>query len=225
LEMEEAGLSYRSTKDLDIVLCIEALTDDFISRIWDFILMGQYEIREKGESPRCFYRFAKPKEDGFPFMLELFSRKPDGIVFKGDEMITPVPAGKEASSLSAILLNDDYYSFLIQGKHTVDELSILKTQYLIPLKVKAFLDLSERRASGDDVDSKNIKKHKNDVFRLAQLLSAETRLTPPDTVISDLKEFLLLMVDDPIKVSNFVPGSIKKEQLLDAIKANYEIID
>ena len=73
LEMEEAGLSYRSTKDLDIVLCIEALTDDFISGIWDFILMGQYEIRQKGESPRCFYRFAKPKENGFPYICLLYT--------------------------------------------------------------------------------------------------------------------------------------------------------
>ena len=225
LEMEEAGLSYRSTKDLDIVLCIEALTDDFISGIWDFILMGQYEIRQKGESPRCFYRFAKPKENGFPYMLELFSRKPDGIVFKGEGTITPVPAGKEASSLSAILLNDDYYTFLMQGKHTVGNLSILKSQYLIPLKVKAFLDLSERRASGEDVDSKDIRKHKNDVFRLAQLLSGETRLILPETLIYDLKGFLLQMVDDPIKVSDFIPGSINKEQLLYAIKANYENID
>lgn len=33
--------------------------------------------------------------------------------------------------------------------------------------MKAWLDLSERKAAGEDIDSKNIKKHKNDVFRLA----------------------------------------------------------
>ena len=43
---------------------------------------------------------------------------------------------------------------------------------LIPFKAKAWLDLKERKLNGDQVDSKNIKKHKNDVFRLALLITA-----------------------------------------------------
>lgn len=45
----------------------------------------------------------------------------------------------------------------------------------IPFKAKAWLDLKERKLNGEQVDSKNIKKHKNDVFRLAQLITANTR--------------------------------------------------
>ena len=197
LEMEEAGLEYRATKDLDIVLCIEALTDDFITRIWDFIQKGQYEIREKGESPRRFYRFAKPEDKEFPFMLELFSRKPDGIVFQGDGMITPIPAGEETSSLSAILLSDEYYTFLMAGRHIAHHLSVLKAPYLIPLKVIAFLDLTARKENGEKIDSKDIKKHKNDVFRLAQILSTETRLILPDALVTDMNKFIVMMNDDP----------------------------
>ena len=37
---------------------------------------------------------------------------------------------------------------------------------------KAWLGLKERKLNGDQVDSKNIKKHKNDVCRLAQLITA-----------------------------------------------------
>lgn len=43
---------------------------------------------------------------------------------------------------------------------------------LIPFKAKAWLDLKERKLNGEQVDSKNIKKHKNDVCRLAQLITA-----------------------------------------------------
>ena len=43
---------------------------------------------------------------------------------------------------------------------------------LIPFKAKVWLDLKERKLNGDQVDSKNIKKHKNDVFRLALLITA-----------------------------------------------------
>ena len=33
-------------------------------------------------------------------------------------------------------------------------------------KIKAWLDLTYRKNNGETIDSKNMKKHKNDVFRL-----------------------------------------------------------
>jgi hypothetical protein len=50
--MEEAGLSFRGTKDLDIVLHVEALTPEFGEKFWDFVQLGAYQkkegVREKG---------------------------------------------------------------------------------------------------------------------------------------------------------------------------------
>jgi hypothetical protein len=37
LAMEEAGLQFRGTKDLDVVLHVEALTKEFGQTFWDFI--------------------------------------------------------------------------------------------------------------------------------------------------------------------------------------------
>ena len=34
LALEEAGLPFRATKDLDIVLCIEALDKTFVAAFW-----------------------------------------------------------------------------------------------------------------------------------------------------------------------------------------------
>lgn len=73
----------------------------------------------------------------------------------------------EVSSLSAILLNEDYYSVLLSGKVAVQELSVLRPEYLLLFKAKAFLDLSARKANGEHVDSRDIKKHKNDILRIA----------------------------------------------------------
>jgi hypothetical protein len=44
-------------------------------------------------------------------MIELFTKRPDVIVLPEDAMLTPLPFDEEISSLSAILLNDDYYDF------------------------------------------------------------------------------------------------------------------
>ena len=105
-------------------------------------------------------------------MIEIFSRNPDFIILEDDAVLTSLLIDDEISSLSAILLNEAYYELLKTGQKMVDGIPVLSPTCLIPFKVKAWLDLKERKLNGDQVDSKNIKKHKNDVFRLALLITA-----------------------------------------------------
>lgn len=80
LAMENEGLLFRATKDLDIVLHIEALNPAFGAAFWNFVELGGYEIRQASETGKpLLYRFQKPANPGFPAMLELFCRSPDGI--------------------------------------------------------------------------------------------------------------------------------------------------
>ena len=44
---EMAGLPFRATKDLDIILIIEALTPEFVNHFWQFIRAGEYAIAQK----------------------------------------------------------------------------------------------------------------------------------------------------------------------------------
>lgn len=71
---EEQDTAFRATKDLDLVLIVEALTPAFGHRFWQFVRDGGYEHRAKSSGAPQFYRFDKPKAPGFPYMLELFSR-------------------------------------------------------------------------------------------------------------------------------------------------------
>jgi hypothetical protein len=77
--MAEAGLAFRTTKDLDIVLLAESLTPDFGRAFWDFIRHGGYVAREREAGAKQYYRFARPANPDFPVLLELFSRVPDGL--------------------------------------------------------------------------------------------------------------------------------------------------
>jgi len=106
LVLEDAGIAPRATKDLDIVLCIEVLDAAFCEAFWGFIRAGGYEIQEKSNGTKVFYRFQKPAQRDYPAMLELFSRKPDAMVLGDDSHLTPIPVGEDVSSLSAILLDD-----------------------------------------------------------------------------------------------------------------------
>ncbi len=49
---------------------------------------------------------------------------------------------------------------------------------------------------GEHVDSKNIKKHKNDVFRLAQVIALDTRQMVSAEILEDMKQFLGLVEND-----------------------------
>lgn len=112
LALDAAGLRARQTKDLDIVLSLEALTPDFVNVLWTFVKDGGYEHRQASTGKKTFYRFAKPSDESFPSMLELFSRATDGMETPADVHVVRIPADDEGYSLSAILLDDDYYRFL-----------------------------------------------------------------------------------------------------------------
>ena len=188
--MNHYGLDFRSTKDIDIVLIIEAIDKDFGMKFWEYIELAEYKHCKKSSSIPEFYRFVDPKSSEFPQMIELFTRKLDSINLPNSSRITPLPIDDDISSLSAILLNDDYYDLLNKGKKNVDGLSVLSAEYLILFKIKAWLDLTYRKNNGETIDSKNIKKHKNDVFRLGQLITAESRLVLAEEIATDMKRFL-----------------------------------
>lgn len=112
LLMENAGLQFRATKDLDIVLHVEALGAEFVRTFWQFIKSGGYQNRQKSTGKDIYYRFSSPSNVTFPTMLELFSRIPDVIKLDEKIYLTPIPINEAVTSLSAIVLDSDYYEFI-----------------------------------------------------------------------------------------------------------------
>lgn len=223
LAMGEAGLDFRATKDLDIVLCVEALDKVFVGAFWTFVRDGKYQLQEKSMGKKQYYRFQKPGTEGYPFMLELFSRVPDALSLADESHLTPIPTDEDVSSLSAILLSDDYYRFLHTGKKELDGLSFIGPEHLVPLKARAWLDLSQRRSEGESIDSKSIKKHKNDVFRLYQILSPDFDGEVPDSVKEDLSEFLSRMEMEEIDFKSLGLGTIDRKSVLVGIRRIYDL--
>lgn len=196
LVMGGAGLDFRATKDLDVVLLVEALDPAFAERFWAFVEEAGYQIRERSEGERILYRFQKPAQQDFPAMIELFSRNPEGLVLAEGSQLTPLPIGEEAASLSAILLDQDYYQFLRSSVRKIDDIPVLDEAAIIPFKGRAWLDLSTRRETGARVDEKDIKKHRNDVARLLQLLTADARYELPEKVKADMTAFVEALAAD-----------------------------
>lgn len=219
----EADLDFRTTKDLDIVLCVEALDGDFVRAFWAFIRAGRYQVQEKSTGKKQFYRFRNPEDTSYPFMLELFTRKPDMLNIAEGSQLTPIPIDEDVSSLSAILLNDDYYEFIKRGILYIDELPLVPAEYLIPLKAIAWLDLSQRKADGKGVDSSDIKKHKIDVFRLYQLLTPTTVIVLPESIREDMKRFVETVAEDSAVNTKQLKIRASADEVLAAIKRTYAL--
>ena len=182
-------LPFRVTKDLDVVLVIETLDDLFIEQFWGFIAQAGYSSQNcHGEAPTLF-RFHGPLTDEFPEIIELFCRQP--FELPEGSRLAPFPAGENQISLSVILMDDDYYEFVIEHRALVDGIPAIPAHCLIPLKAKAFLNLtSQRQADKKSVQMRHIKKHRNDVFYLLLTLTPDTQIDLPDSIRNDMQAFL-----------------------------------
>jgi hypothetical protein len=200
MQFSNQQLPFRVTKDLDIVLIVEMLDDTFVNHFWDFVKTGEYTIAEI-DSKKCFYRFINPAVDGYPKMLELFARKPDILKSIPDLHITDIPTGEEASSLSAILMDDDYYAFTLANCEMIDGVHVANQPALICLKVRAFLNNTERKKEGQFVHEEDITKHRNDVIRLVALISGDLKIKTIPSIQADLKLYIEMMPSENINMN------------------------
>lgn len=96
--------------------------------------------------------------------------------------------------------------------------------YLIPFKAKAWMDLTDRKAAGEHVESKNIKKHKNDVFRLTELIDTTAKIVAPQGVYADIQEFIYRMKNENVNIEQLGVVGRTKEKILEELKVMYETL-
>lgn len=217
---ESNDINFRATRDLDMVLIVEALTPEFGEKFWEFIVDGKYRNKATNGGNPQFYRFDKPEDDAFPKMIELFCR--NDFELKNAEGITPIHIDDEISGLSAILLNDDYYKALLSGRVIRSGFSVLRPEYIILFKAKAYLDLKMRKDSGEKVDSSDIKKHKKDVLRIAAELMLEKVENLPITVNADIHNFIESLEQEPFDQNSLKNYGLKNKDIVSLLKETFE---
>jgi hypothetical protein len=148
LAMEDAGLAFRATKDLDIVLHIEALTAEFGATFWSFVEKGGYDIREASDTGKpVFYRFQKPAD----------------------------------------------------------------------------AHLTARKAGGEAVDTRSIRKHANDTMRLSQLLAPDGAVQINENIATDLQRFLDGITSDGSYDPKSVALNISLPGIVERIVRAYDV--
>ena len=118
--IEEAGFTPRATDDIDMILIVEALSPEFVTKFWEFIKLGQYAIQQKDQEERNCYRFKTPANPEYSKQIELFCKVPDVIDANEGAHLTPIPVDEGLSSMSAILLDETYYNNTIENSEIKD---------------------------------------------------------------------------------------------------------
>lgn len=161
----------RATDDIDIIVVVDRLTEDYVRAIWQFIKAGNYKagkrISQQGQSIYALYRFTLQDNSlDYPKQIEILSRHSDLLGEPSGFHIEPIPTDEEHHSLSAIIMDDDFYDFTIHQANDEDGLMVANNLALIMLKMNAYLNLLADKAAGHRVDSDDINKHRSDVLKL-----------------------------------------------------------
>lgn len=95
---------------------------------------------------------------------------------------------------------------------------LLGTEYMIVFKAKAWLDLSVKKKSGIHVDERDIKKHKNDIARLATIIEGNTIPFMPEEVRIDMNQFITLYKESPVDLNALRIKNTTNEEILGRLK-------
>ena len=110
--------------------------------------------------------------------------------------------------------------FIILCWKIVDGVSVLAESYIIPFKMYAWLDLKRRKEAGEHVNERDYKKHKNDVFRLLQIVNTDEKVSVGGLVRESVKIFLEEIAKEQIRVEQ-LGIMITKEEAMVLLKNMY----
>ena len=190
--LSDTDMRPRATDDIDMILVVEKMTKEYGDAFWQFIKDGEYKAgkREKDDKTPTYtlYRFTTEKE-GYPVKIELLSHHSDILGEPSGFHIEPIPLSEDLSSLSAIMMDDDNYELTVANSEEQDGVRIATPTTLICLKTRAYLNLLKDRASGKQINSKDIKKHKTDVLKLIATASVPEPVAVPQSVYDSVMEY------------------------------------
>ncbi len=218
LILAQYGAPERATRDIDMVIVAESFDDAFYRRFVSFVRQGGYQNRGKANK-YVLYRFEKPSDENFPPKIELLSKRPDHLA--GIETdLGRFQNIDTTGSLSAILLDDEYYDLLDRGIEVVEGIPVLGLHYLPIFKIHAWANLSDDKAAGKAVHSDEINKHRRDVLRLCALFEPGTEIVMPPSIISEVKRFVTERPWDDNMMRN-LGLRISAEEMADLIESSY----
>ena len=221
ITMMDTEVKPRATHDIDMIVIVEKMSAEYGERFWQFVREAGYRPEKRkqkeGESPKYeLYRFVDGKP-GYPEMIELLSRHPDILGEPKEYVIEPLIIGDDVSSLSAIIMDDNFYHFTIEHSLITNGVRHADSAALIALKTRAYLNLLQDKASGKHVNTKDIRKHRSDVLKNVVIMPTG-EVSAPESIVTCIKEFVESIRNDWDNLSSPLAKSLgQDENFIDAL--------
>lgn len=228
----QMDVGFRATQDVDMVLLLESKASGFFARFWEYVRFAGYELTQrKGDESTRLFRFIKPRDVfAFPKQIELLTGI-DNLEIPDDVRVVHLSLEDEVYSLSAILMHSEYYG-LVMKHRSVSQLGlpVVNMEILPLLKMKAYLNLLKDVQEGRFVSEHDRTKHRNDVFQLAVLLPASSRVELSEAVKNDVRVFLDLFSPENADwesvrqhLSHYIVQVPSAEELLSRLRSFYQL--
>lgn len=102
-------------------------------------------------------------------------------------------------------------------------LPLLHDVAIMPVKARAYLDLSERASAGEKVSGGDVRKHRNDVFRLLQLLPADGAYDLTETSAADMRAFLASAAENDAFKPTDIGLRLSRDDALGRLSSAYRL--
>ena len=79
--------------------------------------------------------------------------------------------------------------------------------------------MKERKEIGEDIDTKNIRKHKNDIFRLIASVSPTSSIKISVEIQNDVIQFIDLIKEDKPDLKNLGIRGVNFDEMLEIIES------
>lgn len=146
--MEDEGLEFRATKDVDLVIL--SRSDELNARILSYVKDGGYTTKEATEGSPRYYRFREPSEKECPELIEVFARNKLHLELQEGQYIIPIH-DENVERLSAIPLDDEYFEIIQKNLVTSQSgIPLVNALANICLKARAHRELFDRKTAGDE---------------------------------------------------------------------------
>lgn len=203
----------KATFDIDLVL----LTNNSVEmsqRIKQYINDGEYKIQIGEKDQYKYYRFIEPQKENFAKEIELFASNENDLELDDSQRIIPVDPEEGLYSLSAIMLDPEYFEMIKNNVDKTGRAPYTNAQATMMLKMSAFYDLRSR-------NDKKWKKHRRDILKLALTLTGEEEIKLTGRMKQDFDSFTTYLNDevDQKMIKGFGDElPIVKEQVLGIMK-------
>lgn len=213
-ELENHG---KATFDIDLVL-LTINSTEMTKRIKRYVKEGGYKIQIDSKDQYRYYRFIEPQKENFAKEIELFASNENRLELDDEQRIIPVDAEEGLCSLSAIMLDPEYFEMIKNNVDKNHRAPCTNTQATIMLKMSAFYDLKNR-------GNKKWKKHRKDILKLVLLLTGVEEIKLAGRMQQDLDAFVKHLEQDVDKkmlksIADKLP--VEKEQVIEILQKVFQ---